>query len=132
MSTDNDNKKVQLDYLREKGKFRIDCSDEIFKSEEITKLKRFGHLFNALASGKLPPRNSEQEQFIEVAQLRKKPETANEWIWFKYIKRKELEAEKGSALNKRPTPADDTFYNRDMAKNLKNTMFKVTKENHKE
>lgn len=112
------------------GKFRVDRNHKILKSHELDELEKFGHLFEALSSGRFPPANSDQEQFIEVARLKKKPETFYEWIWFKYFRRKEIEATKGYILNKNPTPADDAFCSREMSKEVKKMMSKEMKENH--
>jgi uncharacterized protein YifE (UPF0438 family) len=128
MSTDIE--KAQLEYLKKMGKFRVDRNHKILKSHELDELEKYGHLFEALSSGRLQPANPKQEQFIEVARLKKKPETFYEWIWFKYIRRKDIEAKKGHILDMNPMPDDDTFCSREMSKEVKNMMFKVTKENH--
>ncbi|HEV2480056.1 MAG TPA: DUF413 domain-containing protein [Puia sp.] len=129
MSTDNH--KAHSEYLKEKGKFIINCRQDIFKPQEIEVLEKYGHWFEALTNGTLLPFNAVQAQFIEVAQSRREPETDYEWTWSKYIKRRKIEAEKGDVLHKSPAPVDDTFYSRDMAKKLKGIMFKETRENHK-
>lgn len=128
---DSNNKKTHFDYIEEKGKFTVACSHVIFSHEEIELLEKFGHWFEALANGTLLPFNTKQERFIEVAQMKRKPETDYEKVWFKYVKRKQIEAKAGSALYKTPVLDGDTFYNRDMAKNLRKTMFKVMKEGHR-
>lgn len=125
------NKKTHLDYIKAKGKFTVACNHVIFSREEIELLEKFGHWFEALANGTLLPFNTEQEQFIEAAQMKRTPETDYEKVWFKYVKRKEIEAKAGAALYTTPELEGDTFYNRDMAKKLKGDMSKVMRENHK-
>ena len=127
----SDNKKTHNDYIKAKGKFNVACDHFIFSKEEIKLLEKYGHWFEALTNGTLSPLNTDQEQFIEVARMSRKPEKDYEKVWFKYIKRKEIESEHGPSLHKKPIVEDDTFYSRDMAKNLKRTMFKVIKENHR-
>lgn len=127
----SNNKKNHFDYIEGKGKFTVTCNHVIFSPEEIELLEKYGHWFEALASGTLLPFNIDQEQFIEVARMNRRPETNYEKVWFKYVKRKEIEAKAGSVLYKTPVIGSDTFYNRDMAKNLRKTMFKVMKEGHR-
>ncbi|QEH42873.1 DUF413 domain-containing protein [Chitinophaga sp. XS-30] len=125
------NKTTHIEYIKAKGKFAIACNTIIFSNEEIKLLEKYGHWLEALSSGTLLPCSPKQQQFIEVIRAQRKPETNIENLWFKYIKRKEIEAKYGKTLYATPTLKDDPFYNRDMAKMLKRTMFKVTKENHK-
>lgn len=128
----NNEEKKHHEYIKAKGKFTVACNHLIFSNEEIKLLEKYGHWFDGLTKGKLLPFNAEQEQFVEVAQMKRNPEAFYEKIWFKYIKRKEIESNKGAILYTTPLPKDDTFYSRDMVKELKNTMFKVMKENHKQ
>lgn len=126
----DNNKKTHFDYIKAKGKFTVACNHVIFSHEEIELLEKYGHWFEALTNGTLLPFNTWQEQFIEAVQTKKNLKTDYEKIWVKYLRRKEIEAKAGAALYTPPTLEDDPFYNRDMAKNLKSTMFKVMKQNH--
>jgi uncharacterized protein YifE (UPF0438 family) len=128
----NTEKNKHYEYIKAKVKFTVTCNHAIFSNEEIELLEKYGHWFKALTDGMLLPFNAEQEQFVAVAQMRRVPETLYEKIWFKYIKRKEIESKKGAILYTTPIPEDDKFYSRDMVKKLKSTMFKVVKENHKQ
>lgn len=127
----NNDKKTHLDYIKAKGKFTIACNQIIFSDVEIELLEKYGHWFEALTSGTLLPFNPEQKQFVEVARQNTSPQTDYEKVWVKYIKRRQIEAKAGAILYTPPMPKDDTFYSRDMAINLKKTMFRVTRENHK-
>ena len=123
-------KKDHLPYLN-KGKFKIECNKIIFTAEEIDLIEKYGHQFTALTNGSLMPFNVEQEQFVQVARNLRKTTTDHENVWRKYLKRKEIEAKHGNKLYLSPKPEQDSFYSRDMVKNVKSMMFKVTKENHK-
>lgn len=128
----NNEAKKHQEYLKAKGQFTIACNPVIFSHEEIALLEKYGYWFEALAEGGLLPFSAEQKQFVEVAQMRKKPETLYEKLWFRYIKRKEIELKKGATLYTPPVLEDDTFYNREMAKALRNNMLKLTRENHRQ
>ena len=84
-----------------------------------------------LTNGDLLPFNDSQKHFIKVAKKETKPETDYEKLWFKYLRRKEIEQKYGNSLYDKPVLEEDTFLNRDMAKNLRSTMFKVMKDAHK-
>ncbi|QJB34865.1 DUF413 domain-containing protein [Chitinophaga oryzae] len=120
------------EYIKSKGKFTIACNPVIFSPEEIALLEKYGYWFEALVEGRLLPFSAEQKQFVDVAQMRKKPETLYEKLWFRYIKRKEIELKKGATLYTSPLLEDDTFYNREMAKVLRSNMLKLTRENHRQ
>jgi uncharacterized protein YifE (UPF0438 family) len=127
----NNTEQTHHDYIKKMGKFPVACNHIIFRKEELELLEQYGYWFEALSNGTLSPLNLQQEQFIEVARMERKPQTEYEEVWFRYIMRKKIEAEKGSILYTTPLPSDDTFYSRDMAKNLKNEMFRLTQENHR-
>lgn len=109
----------------------LECNPVIFTALEIKELEENGHWFVALTNGVLTPFNEAQKQFVEVAQFRRKPENYFEKLWFKYLKRKEIEAKAGNSLYKNPELEENTFYNREMVKKLKKEMFKITSESHK-
>lgn len=120
-----------LAYIRGKGKFLIDCDLKIFLETEISELKKYGHWFLALTNGILFPFNDEQQHFIDVALFLKPPRTIHEKIWNKYLLRKKIELKYGETLNNKPKLKEDQFYNRDMVKMVKSTMFKVIVGNKK-
>jgi uncharacterized protein YifE (UPF0438 family) len=122
--------KEHLAYIN-KENFRMECSNSIFSPQEIEVIEKCGHWFTALTDGSLNPLNAKQKQFVEVSENLRGPTTDYEKVWWKYLKRKEIEAKYGNTLYTNPNPEQDTFHSRDMAKNLKSMMFKVTKENHK-
>lgn len=124
-------KKDHLEYIKSKGKFILKCRHSIFSEEEIALLEKYGHWFQALTDNLLEPFNNEQKQFIEVANRKIKAETFEEKVWFKYLKRKEIEEKHGDILNHKPALEDDTFFSRDMAKSVRKTMFGVMSKNHR-
>ncbi|MBC9911403.1 DUF413 domain-containing protein [Chitinophaga varians] len=128
----NNEAKKHHEYIRVKGKFTLACNPVIFSNEEIDLLEKYGYWFEALTEGVLLPFSVEQEQFVEMAQMRKKPETRYEKLWFKYLKRKEIELKKGAVLYTSPLLKEDTFYNRNMVSTLRNTMFITMKESHRQ
>ena len=122
----------QLAYLETKGKFTIPYQYDTFPENVIELLKKYGHLYQALSNGTLSPINKEQEQFIEVAHMRRAPQTDHELAWLYCVKRKKWEAEHGSASHATSLSMDDTFHNRDMAKNDKNSVYNIRKKKDEE
>lgn len=112
-------KEKHLKYITRCGPFKVDCSHEIFSPEELEILKKYGHWFHALTSGALEPYTDLQREFVQVAKGHKDPFSAEEKAWFKYQKRKEIEATYGDRLKARYQINDDIFYNRDMAKQMR-------------
>lgn len=126
-------RKEHLEYISEtKGKFVVDCSHEIFTNEELEILVKYGHWFTALTAGELEPITALQREFILVATHEKEPFSIEEWAWYHYMGRKAYEAKHGDKYHV-PTChfEDDPFYNRDKAKELRSTMFKVMRDNNK-
>lgn len=119
------------EYIHSKGPFQMDCSLGIFSHEEIEVVKKYGHWFHALTSGELEPITSLQLRFIKVIKGEIDPFSIEEWAWLKYVSRKKIEAKYGEQLNAQYAPAEDTFYSRGMVKQVRKTMYKEMKENHK-
>jgi uncharacterized protein YifE (UPF0438 family) len=125
-------KSEHLAYLKNKGTFRVDCSHKIFSDDEIAILEKYGHWFQALETGELMPYTDLQKEFVRVARGERGPFSVAEKAWFKYKGRKALEAaDVEGRLKREYIPEDDTFYNRDMTKSVRSTMFKVNLDNHK-
>jgi len=124
-------KEDHLNYIKVKGNFKVDCSHQIFTQEELKILEKFGHWFQALASGVLEPISDEQLEFIKVVNKEKLPITIAENAWFKYMGRKAYEQKAGDSLNAHYQPESDTFHNREMAKKQKRMMFSEISRNHK-
>lgn len=126
MSTKQDH----LDYIQEKGRFKVDCSHAIFHIDELEALEKYGHWFHALSTGILEPITEMQKEFIAVSNHEKTPITPAEYAWFKYQGRKAVELKYGDRLKTQYHVEDDTFYSREMAKKLKRMMFGETQKNH--
>ena len=118
-------------YIAEHGEFVVDCNRAIFSSEELTILTRYGHWFRALTDGVLQPVTKMQIAFVDVAHDRREPITPAEHAWFRYLKRKWIEEKYGDSLHKQYKPAHDTFYNREMAKQMKKMMAGENLKNHR-
>jgi uncharacterized protein YifE (UPF0438 family) len=124
-------KQQHLKLLAEAGKFEVKCSHAIFSVEELEALEQYGHWLQALASGALPPISAAQQRFVEVAQGQRMPVSLHEKAWFKYLGRTKLEAEKGEALKIEYHLLEDSFYSRDMAKQLRRGMRATLSEAHR-
>jgi len=124
------NKQEHLVYWKSKGDFVIDCDLKIFSPEEIDILRHYGHWFRALTDGILQPCTIMQQAFVDVAHERRVPITPAEHAWFRYLKRKWIEEKYGDSLKNQYVPAQDTFYNRDMAKTVKKMMAGENLKNH--
>lgn len=86
----------------------------------------------ALATGALPPISAAQQRFVEVAQGHRMPVSLHEKAWFKYLGRTRLEAEKGDALKIEYHMLEDSFYSRDMVKQLRRSMRSTLGEAHRD
>jgi len=124
-------KEQHLNYIKDHGKFKVDCNHVIFSNDELEILEKYGHWFNALISGELEPITELQKEFIRVANGEAVAFSPEEKAWSKYQKRKEIEEKYGESLNIHYHSADDTFYSRDMAKQMKKTMFAEMRNNHR-
>lgn len=125
-------KRTHLDYIQQAGEFKLNCKTDIFSTEELNILRKYGYWFEALVSQKLLPLNKAQERFIEVAKGAKKAESSHEKAWWMYQKRLEIERKLGDRLDNQYTwQSGDTFYNREMAKKMRRTMFSVMNETHR-
>jgi len=74
-----------------KEKFKISCSTGIFSVDEREFLMNYGSWLKALADGKIQPYTLAQEHFLQVVKGSEEPNTEHEKIWWRYIKRCELE-----------------------------------------
>ena len=127
MSTRQDH----LKFIKEKGKFAVDCNHGSFSTEEIEMLEKYGHWFNALTSGTLEPFTDTQKRFISVAEGKEDPFSLQEAAWWKYLDQIAYEARHRDGIVIQYDPQDDTFYSRNMFKQQKATMRKVIKDNHR-
>lgn len=95
--------------MSENGRFVIRCSREIFSTEEIAVLERYGRQLERLANGKRAPETVAQHRFVEAVQGRLEPETIYERAWAKYAWRLEWERkpENRAAMGKRRQMPDD-------------------------
>jgi uncharacterized protein YifE (UPF0438 family) len=73
--------------------FTIRTSQEIFDSDEIGILKRYGAQFERLMKGERKPRTAEQDRFIRVCRNEVEPQTKYEKVWWKYLRRLEWESD---------------------------------------
>ncbi len=124
------NKQEHLKLIKEKGRFVVDCSHDIFSNEQIEILEKYGHWFMALTTGKLEPITDLQRDFVLVATHKKEAFSLEEIAWFRYLGRKAVEAKHGDRLKHRYQPEDDTFYNREMVTSQRRMMFGEMKKNH--
>lgn len=125
-------KEKHLQFLAEAGKFEVKCSHAIFSTEELEALEQCGHWLQALATGALPPISAAQQRFVEVARGQRMPVSLHEKAWFKYLGRTRLEAEKGDALKIEYHVLEDSFYSRDMVKQLRRSMRSTLGEAHRD
>lgn len=124
-------KQQHVEFIKSKGNFQIDCKTNIFNIDEIEILKKYGHWFKALCDGTLNSITELQNRFIQVANGEIEPFSLEEKAWFKYLGRKKVEAKYGDSLDRVYYPEEDTFYNREMYKKQRSTMYGVMNENHR-
>ena len=74
----------RLPFLKEKGEYPVECSDDVLRGKARELLKTYGYLLEGLVNGTLEPLDEEERQFIE--EIRKdKPTTdcAKTWVRLK-------------------------------------------------
>jgi len=124
------NKQEHLKLIKEKGRFVVDCSHDIFSNEQIEILEKYGHWFMALTTGELEPITDLQRDFVLVATHKEEAFSLEEIAWFRYLGRKAVEAKHGDRLKQHYQSEDDTFYNREMLTSQRRMMFGEMKKNH--
>jgi uncharacterized protein len=126
-------KEEHIQYIKDHPGFVVDCSHAIFSIEELELLNKYGHWFMALTRGTLEPVTELQKEFILVATRKKAPVSFAEFAWNKYLRRKEKESdpEQARRLMLNYQYEQDTFYNRDMAKQMKKMMSSEMGKNHR-
>jgi uncharacterized protein YifE (UPF0438 family) len=104
-------KKKHLAFL--KFNFQISCSREIFSPKEIDILVTNGAWLEALHLHKIKPLTELQETFIEQIEQGIQPENKIAKVWFKYIKRIEIEKKFGTSLKVQYQLNNNDFYSRE-------------------
>ena len=124
-------KQKHLKFIRGKGRFIIDCNTDAFSTYEIEILEKWGNWFKALCDGTLVPFTMKQERFIRMAKNEIEPVSLEEQAWSRYLGTKNREARPGDEQDKEYLPYEDTFYNREMYKQMRKMMYAEMKKNHK-
>jgi uncharacterized protein YifE (UPF0438 family) len=106
-----DDKAEHFKFLNKK--FKINCSSEIFTQEEISLLEKYGSWLNALFSGEIKPVTKQQENIIAIIKKGDIPENAIAKVWYKYIKRVDIEKRLGDKLKVRYQPENNDFFKRE-------------------
>jgi uncharacterized protein YifE (UPF0438 family) len=76
-----------LDYL-EKQDYPLRCSVEIFESDELNLLSRYGFWIEALVEGIITPTTDEQKRLIDVHAGKVEPINLQERAWRKLVERR--------------------------------------------
>lgn len=124
-------KEKHLAYIKNNGRFVIDCNSDSFNNDEIEIIEKCGNWFQALCIEKLRPFTMMQEQFIRVAKGEYEPFSIYEAAWHKYLETKNNKSKPGDVQDKQYLPYEDTFYNREMYKKNRKMMFGVMNDNHR-
>ena len=122
---------IHINYLKQKGRFKIDCNPVIFSTEEIEILKRYGHWFKAICEGDLEIITERQRRFVQAMNGEREPFSPEEMAWHKYLGRKQIEAKYGDKLDYDYMPEEDGFYSEDLYKNQQLSMFRILSEKEK-
>lgn len=122
---------LHKNYLKQKGRFTIDCNNIIFSDEEIEIIEKYGHWFKAICNGDLEIITERQRRFVQAMKGEREPFSPEEVAWHKYLGRKEVEAKYGDKLDYNYMPEEDGFYSREMIKNQQLMMFRIISEEYK-
>ncbi|PKP32190.1 MAG: hypothetical protein CVU00_11945 [Bacteroidetes bacterium HGW-Bacteroidetes-17] len=121
---------LHKNYLKQKGRFVIDCNTVIFSIEEIEILERYGHWFKAICNGDLEIFTERQRRFVQAIKGEREPFSPEEVAWYKYLGRKSVEAKYGDKLQYHYVPEEAGFYSREMHKTQQLLMFRIIGEEH--
>lgn len=111
--------------------FRFTCDPRLFSDEQFALITRWGHWYEALSNGSIAPFTDAQRRFVAAVADATPPTETHAAAWWRYIRRTMIEQKHGDALHSTHQVDADTFYNRDMAKQLRRTMGGVNLREHK-
>ncbi len=117
--------------LAEQRDFAFACDPRLFSDEQYALIRRWGYWYQGLTEAQLAPITDAQRSFIDAVKGRTPPVEQHAAAWWRYTHRLALEKEKGAAMHSTHQVDADTFYNRDMAKQLRKTMGGVNLREHK-
>ena len=111
--------------------FNFRCDPRLFSDEQYELIRRWGHWYQALTDGTLEPFTDAQLDFIAAVRDVKPPNETHAAAWWRYCKRLKIEEKHGEAMHSSYQIDADTFYNRDMVKHVRKTMFNVINKEHR-
>ncbi len=121
---------LHKNYLKQKGRFVIDCNTIIFSIEEIEILNKYGHWFRAICNGELEIFTEKQRRFVQAIEGEREPFSPEEVAWHKYLGRKKVEEKYGDKLEYDYMPEENGFYSREMHKTQQLLMFRLISDEH--
>src|SRR5690606_13760045 len=119
-----------LHYVQQ-GEFPFRCNPSLFSDEEHALIMRWGHWYDALCTGRIAAITPAQEAFIAAVKGATPPNEVHAAAWWRYCKRLVIEERHAPAMNSSYQTDSDTFYSREMAKQLRKTMGGVNLREHK-
>jgi len=119
---------LHKNYLKQKGRFMIDCNTVIFSIEEIDILERYGNWFKAICNGDLEIFTERQRRFVQAMKGEREPFSPEEVVWHKYLGRKKVETKYGNKPEYNYVPEEDGFYSREMHKTQQSLKFRIIGE----
>ncbi len=123
---------IHINYLKQKGRFTIDCNSSIFSTEEIEIVQRYGHWFKAICDGDLEIITERQRRFVQAMKGEREPFSPEEVAWHKFLGRKKVEAKYGDKDEYDYMPEEEGYYSNDLYKNQQLSMFRIVNEKQKE
>jgi len=114
-----------------KDDFPFACDPRLFSDEHYALIIRWGHWYQGLSEGTLSPISEAQRQFIEAVKGASPPAEVHAEAWWRYLKRTAIEQQHSDAMHRSHQVEADTFYSRDMAKQVRRTMGGVNLREHK-
>jgi len=111
--------------------FPFECDPRLFSDEQHSLIRRWGHWYQGLTTGVLPPITEAQHRFVEAVNGATAPDEPHAAAWWRYLKRLAIEEKHGDAMRSSHQVDADTFYNRDMVKQVRKTMGGVNLREHK-
>ena len=119
-----------LHYARQR-EFHFRCDPRLFSDQEHELITRWGHWYDARSTGRIRAITPAQEAFIAAVNGAAPPNEEHAAAWWRYCNRLAIEEAHGTAMHSSHQIDADTFYSRDMAKQLRKTMAGVTLREHK-
>ncbi len=119
---------ARLQFLEEKGKFPLECSNRVLSGKARELVENFGYLFKALIDWTERPIDVAEEEFVEeIRQNRPTTDCAKAWLRYK---NKET-VESSIAVNQSPKLIENSILTREGSAKIKDMLHSDRKDRNR-